>query len=267
MRSISEMMDLSGRSVLVTGGAGHIGRAICHGLAELGATISVLDIESGSSEDLVADLSAISNSKGLSVACDLRDELATRKAVRKVSRQVGALDILVHCAAFVGTTEFPGWSVRFQEQTVEAWDAALRVNLTSAFVITQEMYPVLSRSGKGSVILFGSTYGIVGPDMNLYEDTAMANPAGYAASKGGLIQLMRHLSTILAPHVRVNAVSPGGVWRDQPEEFHKKYISRTPLGRMAREEDLVGAVAYLASDLSQYVTGHNLVVDGGWTAW
>ena len=78
---------------------------------------------------------------------------------------------------------------------------------------------------------------------------------------------MRHLSTILAPQVRVNAVSPGGVWRDQPEAFHRKYISRTPLGRMAREEDLVGAVAYLASDLSQYVTGHNLVVDGGWTAW
>ena len=178
MRSISEMIDLCGRSVLVTGGSGHIGKAICHGLAGLGATVSVLDIESASSEELVNDLELISNSKGLSVACDLRDELATRKAVNEVSRQAGGLDILVHCAAFVGTTEFPGWSVQFQEQTVEAWDAALRVNLTSAFIITQEMQAVLSRSGKGSVILFGSTYGLVGPDMSLYEATSMANPAG-----------------------------------------------------------------------------------------
>ena len=95
----------------------------------------------------------------------------------------------------------------------------------------------------------------------------MANPAGYAASKGGLLQLTRYLATLLAPRVRVNAISPGGVWRDQPEAFHQRYLARTPLGRMATEEDLKGAIAYLASDLSAYVTGHNLVVDGGWTAW
>jgi NAD(P)-dependent dehydrogenase (short-subunit alcohol dehydrogenase family) len=95
----------------------------------------------------------------------------------------------------------------------------------------------------------------------------MNNAAGYAASKGGLLQLMRYLSTLLAPEVRVNAISPGGVWRGQPEAFHERYKARTPLGRMAREEDLKGAICYLASDLSLYVTGHNLVVDGGWTAW
>jgi NAD(P)-dependent dehydrogenase (short-subunit alcohol dehydrogenase family) len=117
------------------------------------------------------------------------------------------------------------------------------------------------------VINIGSTYGMVGPDLRLYQDTDMGNPAGYAASKGGIIQITRWLATALAPDVRVNSISPGGVWRDQPENFHKEYISRTPMGRMAVEEDLKGAVAYLASDLSAYVTGHNLVVDGGWTAW
>ncbi len=95
----------------------------------------------------------------------------------------------------------------------------------------------------------------------------MAQPAGYGASKGGVLQLTRYLATTLAPRVRVNAISPGGVWRQQPDAFHQRYISRTPLGRMAAEEDLKGAVAYLASDLSSYVTGHNLAVDGGWTAW
>ena len=95
----------------------------------------------------------------------------------------------------------------------------------------------------------------------------MANPAGYGASKGGVLQLMKYLATNLAPYVRVNAVSPGGVWRQQPNIFRQRYEARTPLGRMATEEDLKGAVAYLASDLSSYVTGHNLVVDGGWTVW
>jgi NAD(P)-dependent dehydrogenase (short-subunit alcohol dehydrogenase family) len=122
-------------------------------------------------------------------------------------------------------------------------------------------------SGHGSIVLISSIYGLVGPDMSLYEGTSMANPAGYGASKGGLLQLMRYLATVLAPDVRVNAISPGGVWRQQPGQFHDRYRSRTPLGRMATEEDLKGAAAYLASDLSSYVTGHNLVVDGGWTTW
>ena len=125
----------------------------------------------------------------------------------------------------------------------------------------------MERSEKGSIILFGSTYGVVGPDMRLYDGTDMANPAGYAASKGGVIQLARHLATLLAPKIRVNAITPGGVSRGQPESFVRQYTARTPMGRMATENDLKGAVAYLASDMSAYVTGHNLVVDGGWTAW
>jgi NAD(P)-dependent dehydrogenase (short-subunit alcohol dehydrogenase family) len=108
---------------------------------------------------------------------------------------------------------------------------------------------------------------MVGPDMRLYEGTGMGSPAAYAASKGGLLQLTRWLATVLAPTIRVNAVTPGGILRGQPQVFRERYIARTPLGRMGSEEDLQGAVAYLASDLSAYVTGHNLVVDGGWTAW
>jgi NAD(P)-dependent dehydrogenase (short-subunit alcohol dehydrogenase family) len=107
----------------------------------------------------------------------------------------------------------------------------------------------------------------VGPDFQLYEGTPLANPAAYGVSKAGLLQLVRYLATALAPGVRVNAISPGGVERGQPEVFQARYRERTPLGRLASEEDLKGAIAYLASDLSSYVTGHNLVVDGGWTAW
>jgi NAD(P)-dependent dehydrogenase (short-subunit alcohol dehydrogenase family) len=143
----------------------------------------------------------------------------------------------------------------------------MRVNLTSAFILVQEAERALAESRHGSVILIASIYGRVAPDMRLYDGTSMANPAAYGVSKAGLLQLTRYLATVLAPQVRVNAISPGGVWRGQPETFHERYRQRTPLGRMATEEDLKGAVVYLASDLSAYVTGQELIVDGGWTAW
>lgn len=267
MRSVAELLDLTGRAVLVTGGAGHIGLAACQALLELGADVAVLDMDARGCEERAAALSRGCKARVLPVPCDLRDEEATRTAVGQVIARLGRLDILVHCAAYVGTTQVPGWVVPFDRQTVEAWDAAMQVNLTAAFVMVQEAREALAASGAGSVVLFGSTYGIVGPDMRLYEGTEMGNPAGYAASKGGLLQLTRYLATVLAPRVRVNAISPGGVIRGQPGAFQERYTSRTPLGRMATEEDLKGAVAYLASDLSAYVTGHNLVVDGGWSAW
>jgi NAD(P)-dependent dehydrogenase (short-subunit alcohol dehydrogenase family) len=267
MKSLSGLMDLNGRKALVTGGAGHIALAVEEALVELGAATSVLDVDKKACEERVQALSHHSNSSGFAIPCDLRDEGATRSAIRQGIDQMGGLDILVHCAAFGGTTQYPGWAVPFEEQSVDAWNAALSVNLTAAFVMVQEAKDALAASGHGSVILFASIYGIDGPDMALYEGTEMANPAGYGASKGGLIQLTRYLATILAPRIRVNAISPGGVWRDQPQAFHQRYVARTPMGRMAAEQDLKGAVAYLSSDLSEYVTGHNLVVDGGWTAW
>ena len=257
---------MQGRSALVTGGAGHIGRVVGEGLAELGAKVSVLDLDAEACQEQTEVFAKIQGNSGVGVACDLKNEAATRSAVHQVVSSTGGLDIIVHCAAYVGTTEAPGWAVPFEEQTVEAWDDAMRINLTSAFVLAQEAKGALAASGHGSVIFFVSIYGVVGPDLHLYEGTGMVNVTGYGASKGGLLQLTRYLATIMAPEVRVNSISPGGVYRGQPEVFHQRYKAGAPLGRMAKEEDLKGAVAYLASDMSAYVTGHNLVVDGGWTA-
>ena len=265
--TVNQLMNLFGRKALVTGGAGHIGRAVGETLVELGANVGIIDLDTSDCQQSVADLSRIRAESASATVGDLSDEKATQALVRQTIGDLGGLDILIHCAAYVGTTEDPGWAVPFERQTVEAWDAALRINLTSAFVSVQAAQEALSASGHGSVILFASIYGLVGPDFGLYEGTNMANPAGYGASKGGLLQLMRYLATTLAPRTRVNAISPGGVWRGQPEPFQQRYASRNPMKRMATEEDLKGAVAYLASDLSAYVTGHNLVVDGGWTAW
>ncbi len=264
MRSIAELSRLDGRAALVAGGAGHVGLAVCEALTELGARVAVADRDAAACRRRAAELP---EGSAVAVPADLSDERSARRAIRDAARRLGGLDILVHAAAFVGTTRVAGWAEPFRRQSAKAFDAALRVNLTSAFVLAQEAAPLLAASGRGSVILFSSIYGLVGPDMSLYSGTRMANPAGYGASKGGLVQLTRHLATVLAPRVRVNAISPGGIERGQPRRFQARYRARAPLRRMAREEDLKGAVAYLAGDLSSYVTGHDLVVDGGWTAW
>jgi NAD(P)-dependent dehydrogenase (short-subunit alcohol dehydrogenase family) len=266
-RSLREMMSLDGRVALVTGGAGHIGRAVANGLAELGANVAIADVAAPGGEAAAAALAANFPVKAAAFACDFEQGAAVKELPRRVRETFGRIDILVNCAAFVGTSGLEGWAVPFERQAPETWRRALEVNLTAPFILVQAAAADLAASGHGSVINISSIYGLAGPDWRLYEGTSLGNPAAYAASKGGLIQVTRWLATTLAPKVRVNAIAPGGVFRDTPEPFLGRYISRTPMGRMATEEDVKGAVAYLASDLSAYVTGQCLAVDGGWTAW
>ena len=244
-----------------------MGLAAGEALVELGADVALLDVDSAGLKERATTLGQIREGSAWGLACNLQDEQEARKAVRLAVEKMGGLDILVHSAALVGSSDLKGWAVSFDQQGVEAWSHALDVNLTAAFVLAQEARQALATSGKGSIIFLGSIYGVVGPDPTLYEGTGMYNPAAYNASKGGLLQLARYLATVLAPSIRVNSISPGGIWRNQPDDFIKKYVNRTPLKRMAREEDMKGAIAFLASDLSAYVTGQNLLVDGGWTIW
>lgn len=267
MKSVAQLQDLHGRVALITGGAGHVGRAMADALAELGASVAILDLDGGAAGDVARRVAATHGVLTQVLAVDLADDAAVRVVPERVAGELGRLDILINNAALVGASPLRGWAVPFAEQDVSTWRAALEVNLTAAFVLTQAAAPALAASGHGSIINVGSIYGVVGPDLGLYEGTTLGNPAAYAASKGGLIQFSRWLATSLAPRVRVNAVSLGGIERGQAAPFMNRYVARTPMGRMGREEDLKGAVAYLASDLSAYVTGHNLVVDGGWTAW
>ncbi|PYB77909.1 short-chain dehydrogenase [Rhizobium wuzhouense] len=261
-------MSLKGRVAVVTGGAGHIGRAVAAGLAELGATVCLLD-RSAEAADTAAD--GIRNDLvGARVEClciDLESEDDRNQVAREVMDRFGRLDILVNNAGFVGDSRLAGWVTDFEQQSIETWRRAIEVNLTAAFHISQSLSGLLRASGHGSIVNVSSIYGNVGPDMSLYDGTAMGNPAAYAVSKGGVVQMTRWLSTVLAPDIRVNCVSPGGVSRGQPAPFIERYIARTPLRRMGREDDFVGAVCYFASDLSDWVTGQNLMVDGGWTAW
>jgi NAD(P)-dependent dehydrogenase (short-subunit alcohol dehydrogenase family) len=266
VRTIRQLFQLDGRVALITGGAGHIGLACGEALAELGARVVVVDREQAACDARAQDLAARFGVEAFGLVADLERPDACTTAVAVTLSRMGRLDVLVNNAAYTGASDVPGYAVPLPAQTVDAWNAALRVNLTAPFVLSQAAFPELARHA-GCIVNVGSIYGTVGPHNDLYEGTDMANPAAYAAAKGGLAQLTRYLATAMAPEVRVNCVSPGGVARGQPSAFVERYEARTPLGRMATEEDFKGAFAYLASDASAYVTGQNLLVDGGWTAW
>lgn len=266
-RSFAQLADLSGRVVVVTGAAGSIGRVISRGLAELGATVVVVDRDGEACDSVAQQLREAFKNESFGLAANLEDEASTRRIPESVIARVDRIDVLVHMAALVSAEPLPNWTSDFESQSTETWRRALEINLTSVFNLTQACTPALRSTGRGSVITVGSTYGLVGPDWRIYDGTDMGNAAGYAASKGGVLQITRWLATTLAPSIRVNSLTPGGVNRGQPSSFIKAYEQRTPLQRMAQEEDFKGAIGFLASDLSAYVTGQNIVVDGGWTAW
>jgi NAD(P)-dependent dehydrogenase (short-subunit alcohol dehydrogenase family) len=267
MKSIRQLADMTERVSLITGGAGHIGTAMAEALAELGSHLLLLDRDEARLAPLAIELAGKWGVRVEYLVVDLERADTIPAVAREAERRFSRLDVLINNAAFVGTSDIGGWVTDFASQSVDTWKRALDVNLTSVFALTQACTGLLKASGNGSVINISSIYGDLGPDLRLYEGTAMGNPAAYAASKGGLNQLTRWLSTVLAPDIRVNTISPGGVYRGQPEVFCQRYIQRTPLARMATEEDFKGATAFLASDLSRYVTGQNLMVDGGWGIW
>ena len=266
MRTLKELFRLDGRVAMITGGAGYIALACGEALAELGARVVIVDREAMACEARASDLTTRFGVDATPLAVDLEDAAACKQAVATVVAKLGRLDVLVNNAAYTGASGIAGYAVPLPDQSVAAWEAAVRVNLTAPFVLSQAAFPELA-SQRGCIVNVGSIYGNVGPQNALYEGTTMGNPAAYAATKGGLAQLTRHLATAMAPHVRVNCMSPGGVARGQAEAFVERYVVRTPLGRMASEEDFKGAFAYLASPASAYVTGQELLVDGGWTAW
>ena len=185
MRQIAELQNLAGRKAFVTGGAGHVALAAEETLMELGADLMISDKDVVACRQRAEHLTSRGNSRVLVSECDLADPDAVRSTIRQVPAQLGGLDILVHCAAMVAASRKDGWSVPFEQQTVDAWEAEIRIELTAVFVMAQESRASLEASGRGSVILFGSIYGFCGPDLRLYEGTEMGNPLGYGVAKGG----------------------------------------------------------------------------------
>jgi len=242
---------------LVTGGLGLIGREIVQGLNDFGASVCVADINEHQMKG-VKNLSTV-NFQNL----DITSEDSIRQTLAAVIKQFKKIDILVNCS-YPRTGD---WGARCEDVSFDSWKMNVNSHLGGYFLCCQKVAEQMKLQGGGSIINFASIYGVVAPDFSIYEGSTMTMPVAYSAIKGGVIAFSKYMASYYAKdNIRINCVSPGGVFDKQPASFVEKYIAKTSLGRMGTPKDMVGAVLYLASDASLYVTGHNLIVDGGWTA-
>jgi len=264
--------SLEGKTAVVTGAAGLLGRTHCKALVEAGATVFAADIDFNGCQNVVNDLNKLNVS---ACALDVTEPESLKVLLDKILDATGSVDVLVNNAAINDTFEDPSTSLelsKFEQYPLEMWKKSLDVNVTGVFLCSQIIGSKMADLGSGSIINIASTYGLVGPDQSLYIDKdgnqQMFKSAIYPTTKGAVLSFTRFLAAYWGKNgVRVNSLSPGGVQNDQDKFFVAEYSRRTPLGRMAVQDDYMGALIYLASDASSYMTGANLVVDGGFTVW
>ena len=250
---------------VITGGAGYIGKETILRLAQRAVNIVLIDKETSNISEFIKKIE-----NDFSITVNILDyDLSVKDTFKKVfdyvAKSYNHLDYLVNVAAFYD--DIPGFNSAFNEESYEAWLSVLKVNVMAPFFLAQALAPLLLKSSHPAIVNVSSIYSIVGPDHRLYDGTSMTNPCSYSVSKAGLNQLGKWLGTVLAPHVRVNTVSPGGIERGQPKSFIDAYNSKTPLKRMCHNSEVADAIIFLLSSEASYITGHNLVVDGGWTIW
>lgn len=273
MTSFHDKFNLAGKVAVVTGGAGILGQKFCAGLAEFGAKVAVVDVDDASAAALAAQLADRHGTDAIGVGCDIAEASSVSAMVQKVVDAFGHVDIL-HNNAATKSSDLAAFFAPFEEFSLAAWREVMSVNLDGAFLVSQAIgRQMIAQKRGGSIINTSSIYGILGADKRIYEGShylgrEINTPAVYAASKAGLLGLTRYLATHWAEHgIRVNAITPGGVSSGQNDEFQNRYAARVPMGRMANSDEMVSALLYLASDASSYVTGQNIVVDGGLSAW
>jgi NAD(P)-dependent dehydrogenase (short-subunit alcohol dehydrogenase family) len=271
--TIEGKFKLNGRAALVTGGAGLLGAGFCRTLAEAGAGVVVADINAPAAKRVAAQL-AQSGLTSIALEVDVSESQSVDQLVQRALDRFGRLDILVNSAALDPKfdPEHRQTAINaFEDFPKQAWDQALGVNLTGAFLCAQAAVKPMLEQGAGVIVNICSTYGLVGPDQRIYQRAgapAQYKPVYYSVTKAGILGLTRYLATYYAGKpIRVNALTPGGVYNQHDQEFLAHYSARTVLGRMAEPDEMNAALLFLASDASSYMTGANLVVDGGWTAW
>jgi NAD(P)-dependent dehydrogenase (short-subunit alcohol dehydrogenase family) len=279
MTEIPKLFDLNGRVAVITGGAGLLGAEFCRTLGEAGAAVVVADVDLKAAAAVSEALQA-EKFQAIAVHTDVTDPGSVRQLIAISLESFGRLDILVNSAALdpkfdpghnADQTAVSANLVDFEHYPLELWNQAIQVNLTGMFLCCQAaVQPMLSQGG-GVIINLSSIYGLAGPDQRLYQRPGQPpqfKPVYYSVTKAGVFGLTRYLATYYAgKNIRANSLTPGGVYNGHDQEFVQAYSARAVAGRMAAKDDLNGALLFLASDASAYMTGANLVVDGGWTAW
>jgi NAD(P)-dependent dehydrogenase (short-subunit alcohol dehydrogenase family) len=274
--TIFEKFSLKDRVAVVTGGVGLLGAEFCRTLAEAGASVVVVDLNA-SAVQATTDTLTKSGYNAVAVPTDITKPDSVNAMVEKIISTFGRLDVLVNSAAL--DPKFDPTAVEkgiapgaFEDYPLADWNAAMTVNLTGMFLVTQAcVKQMIKQNKKGSIINICSTYGLNGPDQKIYikDGKRVAyKPVYYTVTKAGVLGFTKYLAAYYAEtEIRVNALTPGGVFNDHEEYFEKNYSAKTILGRMAKKDEMNGALLFLASDASSYMTGNNVVVDGGWTAW
>ncbi len=267
------LFELKGKTAIVTGAVGILGQGFCRGLAEFGAQVAVVDLDQPRCTAFATTLEEDYGVSTLGVACDIADPGSVAKMVELVVARFGAIHVL-HNNAASKSSDLDAFFASTEEYSLSEWRKIMSVNVDGMFLVAQAVGKQMQKQGTGgSIIQTASIYGIVSSDKRIYEGSfylgrQISNPAVYSTSKAAVVGLTRYLAANWGDTgIRVNALVPAGVESGQNDTFKGRYSARVPLGRMAQPEEMVGALVYLASDASSYVTGHCLVVDGGLSAW
>jgi NAD(P)-dependent dehydrogenase (short-subunit alcohol dehydrogenase family) len=272
LKNLFEQFSLKSKIAVVTGACGIIGEEVSKALHQAGASVALLDININGLKNLHQSFLDMGYSSFYN-QCDVSDFDSVNKAIQNIIENFGKIDILYNNAA-KKSNNLDELFAPFEDYKLETWKDIFSVNVEGMMLVAQAVGKHMIKQGNGgSIIQTGSIYGIMAPDQRIYENSKylgrkINSPAVYSASKGAIIMLTKYLATYWAnKNIRVNTISPGGVESGQNDEFKQNYSNRIPLGRMAQRSEIAGAVIYLASDASSYVTGQNIVVDGGLSAW
>jgi NAD(P)-dependent dehydrogenase (short-subunit alcohol dehydrogenase family) len=266
------LFDLTGRVAVITGGAGILGRRFAAGLADHGASVAIVDLDEAGAAALATNIAQTYGVRSLGIGADIADPPIAAALAPKIENALGQVDILMNNAASKGRNP-DAFFQPLESFELTVWREIMAVDLDAMFLVARAFGAPMATRGRGSIIQTASIYGIMGPDQRIYEGSEylgrpINTPAVYSAAKAGVVGLTKYLATYWgAAGVRVNTLTPGGVESGQNEEFRRRYAARVPLGRMAQADELVGAAVFLASDASRYITGQNIVVDGGLSAW
>ena len=271
--SYCERFDLHGKVAIVTGGAGILGQHFCAGLSESGANVAVVDLQGAKARESAKTLAERFKIKAIGLACDVSDPESVQAMVAEVINEFGEINIL-HNNAAGKSDDLDAFFAPFEEYRLDQWRKIMAVNVDGMFLVAQAVgKQMVAQKKGGSIIQTASIYGVMAPDHRIYHGSfylgrQINTPAVYTASKAAVIGLTKHLATYWADKgIRVNTLTPGGTESGHNEEFKLRYSVRIPLGRMANAVEMVGALLYLASDASSYVTGQNIIVDGGLDCW
>ena len=263
--NINNIFNLTNKVIILTGASGLLGTEYAHGLSQAGANVVLADLNFEKCKNLSLNLNKKYNVDSFPIKLDVTKTNSINMMIKKVIKKFSKIDILINNAYF---SEAGYTKIKFENYDLDIWKKGLNVNLSGIFLCCQQIGKIMKKQKNGNIINISSIYGIVAPDQRIYGNTKIIKSALYSVTKSGVLNFTRYLASYWRQDgIRVNTLSLGGVEENQNIIFKKNYSNKTMIGRMAKKDEYVGALIFLSSNASSYMTGSNLVIDGGWTAW